>query len=234
LSLRPAIVTGGSSGIGREIAVALAGSGCGVIVTGRNLDRLEETAQMVSQGMWVTAGEITDPEFQAGLIESAREIDATGLPILVNAAGIAEFGATAEVSAESLQRQIEINLLAAMQLCRLVLPWMLEAGGGDIVNVGSIASVHPFPGAAGYVASKAGLLAFTRSLANEYRKDGIRTLSILPGSVRSEFWLDKPSSPPKELMLPPIAVGEAVRDAVQAPRDRSFDEILLMPPNGIL
>lgn len=234
MSLRPAIVTGGSSGIGREIAVALAGAGCAVLITGRNIDRLEETAQMMPQGMWVTAGDVCDASFQESLIDAAKGIDAGGLPILVNAAGIAQFGPTAEVTPESLRAQIETNLLTPMQLCRLAIPWMLERGGGDIVNVGSIASIHPFPMAAGYVASKSGLLGFTRSISNEYRKDGIRTLSILPGSVRSELWLNQPASPPKELMLPPIAVGEAVRDAVMAPRDRFFDEILLMPPNGIL
>lgn len=233
MSQRPAIVTGGSSGIGREIAIALASAGCAVLITGRDIDRLEETAQAVPQGMWVTAGDINDPEFRAGLVDAAEATGAEGLPVLVNAAGVATFGPTADLPPSAIRNLIETNLLTPIFLTQLALPWMLEAGGGDIVNVGSIASIQPFAEAAGYVASKYGLLGFTRSIANEHRKAGIRTLSILPGSVRTELWLDQPFAPPKELMLPPIAVGEAVRDAVMAPRDRFFDEILLMPPNGI-
>lgn len=234
MSDRPAIVTGASSGIGREIAIALAGAGCVVVATGRDIDRLEETAQSVPQGMWVLAGDLEDADFRHDLIATAKEVEVFGLPVLVNSAGVASFGPTSEVTPGSLEVQLRINLLTPMLLCQEILPWMLERGGGDMVNIGSIASVHPFPQAAGYVASKFGLLGFTRSLANEYRKDGIRMLSMLPGSVRSEFWLDQPYSPPVEEMLPPIAVGEAVRDAVMAPRDRFFDEIRLMPPNGIL
>jgi short-subunit dehydrogenase len=135
---------------------------------------------------------------------------------------------------ETLDELINLNLTSVIRTCKAAIPWMLERGGGDIVNVCSIASIHPFGQAGAYVSAKAGLLGFTKSLSSEYRSQGIRVAAVLPGSTDTPLWDSQTFSPDRKEMLSPEAVAEAIRDVVLAPRDRSFDEIVLMPPKGIL
>lgn len=231
---RPAIVTGASSGIGREAAILFSEAGCSVLLVARRKEKLEEVADLCGNGAWIVSGDLRDAAFCHEVIEAGKAIEGDGLPILINAAGTASFGPTHEMLVEKIDEQLDINLKAAILLCREAIPWLQAKGGGDILNVGSIASVNPFGQAGAYVASKFGLLGFTKSLSNEYRKEGIRVTALLPGSTDTELWLSQSFSPAKEGMLSARAVGEAIRDAVLAPRDRSFDEILLMPPMGIL
>lgn len=232
--LRPAIVTGASSGIGRETAVLLGEAGCAVLLVARRKEKLEAVAELCAGGAWILAGDLSEEAFCHEVIEAGKAVEGNSLPILVNAAGVAAFGPTHEMPVEEIDRQLDVNLRAAVLLCREAIPWLRAKGGGDILNVGSIASVNPFGQAGAYVASKFGLLGFTKSLSNEYRKEGIRVTALLPGSTDTELWQSQSFSPPKEAMLSARAVAEAIRDAVLAPRDRSFDEILLMPPMGIL
>jgi NAD(P)-dependent dehydrogenase (short-subunit alcohol dehydrogenase family) len=125
-------------------------------------------------------------------------------------------------------------MIGPMQLCKFAIPWMLRAGGGHIVNVLSIAATHPFSGAAAYCASKAGLHMFGKALAAEYRGRGIRVTSLLPGSTDTPLWDKQSFQPSREDMLPARAVAECIRDVILSPPDRSYDEIVLMPPKGIL
>jgi short-subunit dehydrogenase len=234
MSARPALVTGASSGIGREAAILLSRAGCVLLLTGRRFEALEETARQCEGGATVFAGDLADPGFAAELAAEAAQAAAGGLPILVNAAGCAHFGPTHEMEAGRVREQLLVNLLAPIQLVQAMLPWMLPRGGGDIVNVASVAAVHAFPQAAGYVASKHGLLGFSRSLAAEYRERGLRVTTILPGSTDTPLWSVQSFRPEASDMLPVSAVAEAICDAALAPRDRSYDEIRLMPPKGIL
>lgn len=231
---RPTIVTGASSGIGRETAILLSEAGCSVLLVARRKEKLEEVADLCAGGAWILAGDLREASFCHEVIEAGKTVEGDGLPILVNAAGSATFGATHEMAVERIDEQLEVNLRASILLCREAIPWLFEKSGGDILNVGSIASVSPFAQAGAYVASKYGLLGFTKSLSNEYRKEGIRVTALLPGATNTTLWEGQPFVPPKEAMISARAVGEAIRDAVLAPRDRSFDEILLMPPMGIL
>jgi NAD(P)-dependent dehydrogenase (short-subunit alcohol dehydrogenase family) len=135
---------------------------------------------------------------------------------------------------EAIEQTLKINLMAPIYAIHAALPWMLEAGGGKIVNVLSIAAVHTFPGSGAYAASKAGLLALGRSVAADYRSQGVRVTAILPGSVDTPLWEGKSFVPNREDMLTREAVAETIRDVVLMPQDRSVDELLLMPPKGIL
>jgi short-subunit dehydrogenase len=152
----------------------------------------------------------------------------------VNNAGIAEFGSFDQQSWEVIQQHMHLNVLAAMELCHASLPWMLEVGGGQVINVLSISARVPFSGATAYCTSKAALHMFGRVLALEYRARGVRVTSLIPGSADTPLWDNKPWKPEPADMLPAKAVAEAIRDVVLSPLDRNFDEITLMPPNGIL
>jgi NAD(P)-dependent dehydrogenase (short-subunit alcohol dehydrogenase family) len=111
---------------------------------------------------------------------------------------------------------------------------MLETGGGRIINVLSIASLHAFPSSAAYVASKFGALGLTRSLAAEYRDKGIRMTALLPGSTDTPLWKRQAWSPEPSDMLKPADVGAAIADIITSPLEASYDEVVLLPPKGIL
>jgi NAD(P)-dependent dehydrogenase (short-subunit alcohol dehydrogenase family) len=140
----------------------------------------------------------------------------------------------ADTSLADWERQLRVNLTGTFLACRAVLPTMLAQGRGDIVNVLSIASRVAFPGAAAYCASKWGALGFTRVLAEEVRRQGVRVTALCPGSVDTPFWDAIPSPPDRSRMLAPEAVAESVLWIVGRPPTMSMDELVLMPRDGIL
>lgn len=238
-----AIVTGASSGIGRATAEVLIEAGIEVVAAARSIEKMRDLRDRCA----VHPCDVRNSWSCENLILFART-GSSRVPVLINAAGTAHFGpydqtdegeqeTVEERAANAFERgpgQVHTNLLGPMYLCQAVIPWMLEAGGGHIVNVLSIAATHPFPGAAAYCASKAGLHMFGKSLAAEYRGRGIRVTSLLPGSTDTPLWDAQSFQPDRTEMLSPKAVAECIRDAVLSPTDRSYDELVLMPPKGIL
>jgi len=232
--MKRVLMTGASSGIGRAAALELAKRGCDVVVTGRNVEALTAVWTACGGGA-VVAGELTKDEDRARIVEKAFAGLEGVEPILVNAAGIAEFGEFLSLSSESLEAQIAVNLLAPMHLCQLALPYMVKEGSGHIVNVLSIVAELPLAGASAYAASKAALRMFGKVIATEYRRQGVRVTGILPGAVNTPIWDGIGSNGPNRAdMLTPEAVATAIADVIMSPPDRSFDEITMMPPKGFL
>jgi NAD(P)-dependent dehydrogenase (short-subunit alcohol dehydrogenase family) len=245
-----AIVTGASSGIGRATVEALIEANIEVVAASRSWEKLRDLRDKCA----IHPCDVTNQWNCEHLIDFAK----TGnprTPVLINAAGTAHFGPFAEIEdvdeaeqEEDIDRQlrehreklakyvgqISANLLGPMHLCKAAIPWMLESGGGHILNVLSIAATHPFPGAAAYCASKAGLHMFGKALAAEYRSQNIRVTSLILGSTDTPLWDNQSFQPNRAEMLTPKAVAECIRDVVLSPPDRSYDEITLMPPKGIL
>jgi NAD(P)-dependent dehydrogenase (short-subunit alcohol dehydrogenase family) len=224
------IVTGASSGIGRAAAQALVEADYDVLLVGRREAGLRET----SGASPIAVCDVSDFSACCRAVEQARELWRDSHPVLVNSAGAAAFGPFHETPVEQIEEQVKVNLLGTMFMCRAVLPWMLEAGGGQIINVLSIASTHVFPGGSAYGASKAGALMFTRILAAEYRGQGIRVTALMPGSTATPLWEGQAFQPDRADMLSAEAVAGAIVDLVKSPKDRNVDELLLMPPKGVL
>lgn len=234
---RLAIVTGASRGIGRETALMLAKSDCDLLLTARSeveLERIAKECRVSGVSATVVAADLTDPTCCAAVIEQAKPLLKDRYPVLINVAGIAEFGSFDQQPMEAFHRHVHVNYLAAVTMCHAVLPSMLQREGGQIVNVLSIAATHAFSGAAAYCSTKAALLMFTKVLALEYRARGVRITSVIPGSTDTPLWDRNPWKPPVTDMLSARAVAEAIRDVVLSPANRNFDEVVLMPPNGIL
>lgn len=231
--MRRILVTGASSGIGRAFAI-LAGKDANrrLVLAGRNEVRLDDVASRCACPVEAFLGDLGDPAVAWRLVAFAEE-RLGGLDALVNVAGFAEYGPYEGLDWSSVEEQLKINLIAPMATIHAALPAMLAHGRGRILNVLSIAAVHPFPGAAPYVAAKAGLLGFSRSLNAEVRKRGVRIQCLLPGATDTPLW-DGGEHPPRDKMLTCRAVAETMRDALAAPDDRALDEIVLMPPEGIL
>lgn len=225
--MKEIIITGASSGIGAATARLLAGHR--LILVGRNAERLEAVSQVA--GGRTIVGDLTDAETVQRVADSVSED--SGGRVVVHAAGVAHFGDTSDMSWDTIESQLEINLMAPLRLTHRLLPWLL-GGSGQVVNVLSIAATQTFPGAAGYCASKTGLLAAMRSLSAEYRKQGLRITNVIPGATDTPLWEGGSFVPDRRDMLTAEAVALCIADVIHAPADRNFDEITLMPPKGIL
>lgn len=183
-----AIVTGAASGIGFATALRLAAAGHSIVAVDVDADRLEHTRTAVE----AAGGRISLHAFDIR-DETAFEtlLAEVGTPkILANIAGVGVAAPAAETSTADWDRVIGVNLTATFTSCRAVLPGMVAAGGGIIVNVGSIAGVVGVRNRAAYCASKGGVIALTKSIAADYVGKGIRVNAICPGTVASE-WIDK-------------------------------------------
>jgi NAD(P)-dependent dehydrogenase (short-subunit alcohol dehydrogenase family) len=181
---RSALVTGAASGIGRATALRLATEGAEVVATDVNaelLGKLEVDADGRGGSVTTLVTDVSDEEAVATMV--AEAVDRLGkLDVVVNVAGVLAFSHTHEQSLDGWNRMIAINLTGTFLVCREVLPHLL-ATGGNIVNLASTAAHKGQPWATAYVASKGGVLAFTRSLAVEYAGQGLRVNSISPGGI---------------------------------------------------
>ncbi len=183
-----AVVTGASSGIGAAIARELADRGHGVTLVARREDRLRELADELAGRVRVEviACDVADSAARSGLFD---EVDRRGLTadILVNNAGIGTIGAVTNASVDDEIAQVRVNVEAVIDLTTRAVQQMVPRGRGAILNVGSTAGYHPFPGQAGYAASKAFVITYTQGLRGELAGTGVTVALLNPGPVRTEF-----------------------------------------------
>ncbi len=184
-----ALITGGGSGIGRRIAIALAGAGASVVVTARRLEKLEQTKARIEAEAGKAACLPADLEDIDGLdAVAAKAAKPFGAPdILVNAAGVNFREAAADVTPESWNRTLAINLTTPFFLARVLVPAMKDRGCGRIVNIASLQSVRAFPNGIAYGASKGGVGQLTRAMAEEWSRFGIACNAIAPGFFPTEL-----------------------------------------------
>ena len=186
---RVALCTGASSGIGRRMAGALARAGAAVVLVARRLDRLREAqAEIAEAGGKADClkADLSTPAAADDVV--ARAAPLFGAPdILVNAAGINPRQAPEEITLESWDRTLAINLSLPFFMARACVPGMKAKGGGNIINIASLQSFRAFPKGAPYGASKGGLTQLTRAMAEAWSRDGIVANAIAPGFFETEL-----------------------------------------------
>ena len=190
---RVALVTGGSRGIGRAISEQLAAAEVRVAVNYRSDHASAEAtvAAIESSGgtaMSVAADVSRDADVERLVAEVGEGLGAVDL--LVNNAGIFDYGGHRETTAELWRRTMEVNLTSAFLVSWAVKDGMIERGYGRIVNVASIAALRPRPNSIAYAASKAGMIGLTRSLAEAVAGDGVRVNAIAPGLIQTDILAD--------------------------------------------
>ena len=176
-----ALVTGGSRGIGRAIALELGEAGAEVVVgyrTGR--DEAEAVASEI--GGRAVQADVSDPESAKALVEAAGDVD-----VLVNNAGLTRDGVLARMSDDDWRTVIDTNLSSVFYTCRAAARTMMRRRSGAIVNVSSIVGVHGNWGQTNYAASKAGIIGFTKSLARELGSRNVRANVVAPGYVKTQL-----------------------------------------------
>ena len=183
---KTALVTGANAGIGEAIAGVFAREGASVVLTGRRQAELNRVTQDISKGggrAVGVAGSVTDETHVRTAV--AQCLSHFGrVDILVNNAGIGDFGKRLhEVDDVTWQRVLDVNLTGVFRMTRAVLPELVKAGGGSIINISSIASLVGIPMLSAYAASKGALDALTRSVALDYAGDKVRCNVINPGLV---------------------------------------------------
>jgi 3-oxoacyl-[acyl-carrier protein] reductase len=178
---RTALVTGGSRGIGAAIARELGRAGARVVVGYRSgAEEAENVAGEV--GGSAVQADVANREDAKRLIEEAGEVD-----VLVNNAGITRDGVLARMTDEDWREVIETNLSSVFYTCRAVSRGMMKRRGGSIVNLSSIVGIHGNWGQTNYAASKGGIVAFTKSLAQELGSRGVRANVVAPGYIRTQL-----------------------------------------------
>jgi len=229
LKSKVALVTGGSRGIGKAIARKLASLGAAVSIGGRDAVALEQSADEIRELGCPVHAQIADVTKSADVETLVRATQGKLGPIsiLVNNAGIGLFGPVQEKSEEEWDLVINSNLKSIFLVSRAVVPSMIRAGVGDIVNISSLAGKNTFAGGGIYCASKWGVQGLTGCMAEDLRGYGIRVSAICPGSVATEFSGRGAKDPEKVLSAEDVAHAVAML-VLQGPQS-FISEVHLRP-----
>lgn len=179
---RSALVTGGTGGLGAAVVTRLLDDGWRVVVpwvAERELERVERR-----EGLELVQADLFEQQAVADAVALAAGDEAAPLRAVVNlVGGFAQGARVAEEPVESFEAQLRLNLRPTYLVTQAALPHLVASGGGSVVCVGTRAALQPFPGAAGYVTAKAGVIAFAQAVAVEYRDDGVRCNALLPSVI---------------------------------------------------
>jgi NAD(P)-dependent dehydrogenase (short-subunit alcohol dehydrogenase family) len=207
LNGRRAIVTGGAQGIGRAVAERFIASGAKVVLWDRDLDLSRKTADEI--GATAVDVDVTDPK-TIDMALATTEAVLGGVDILVNNAGIAGANATVwDYDPDEWRKIMDINLNGVFYCCRAVTPKLIANGYGRIVNVASIAGKEGNPNASAYSASKAGVIALTKSLGKELANQNVSVNCVTPAAARTAIF-DQMSEEHINYMLSKIPMGRFV------------------------
>ena len=231
-----AVVTGAGRGIGHATAMALAREGATVVLAARTRQQLAATAAEIREtggaALAIPTDVTQDAAVEAMVEQAIAELGR--LDILVTAAGVASFGPVSGTKPTDWDGMLAVNLRAVMVSCRAVLPIMIRQRRGTIINVASVAAQRAIPGAAVYTATKAGVVGFSRVLAEELRSEGVRVGVLVPGAVDTPLWDAIPGSPDRSRMLRPADVARAAVLMASLPPGAALEELTLLPQGGIL
>lgn len=189
LTHKVAIVTGSSSGIGKAIALRFGAEGAKVVVTARRMALCERTVAQIEKAggeAWAVQTDVAD-EYQVERLIEGTVLRYGRLDVLVNNAGVVAGGRLAEATTKLFDDVMNVNLRGTFFCCRAGFTQMKKQGGGTIINMSSVAGVQAWAGTGTYSASKHGIMALTKSLADEGRPHHIKVSAICPGSVADDL-----------------------------------------------
>lgn len=186
---KTALITGGSRGLGKAIALALATEGVNVAITGRNEDLLKSVVKELEEKGVKSSYAVFDVSNKKEVYENLNQLqkDFGTFDILVNNAGIAAFGGILDMDDEQWEDIIRTNLLGPYYVSKSVVPSMVEKKSGDIINISSTAGLKGNAATSAYSASKFGLIGMSESMMLELRKHNIRVTTLTPSTIASDM-----------------------------------------------
>jgi uncharacterized protein len=210
-----AVVTGASSGLGREFALALSERGYPILAVARRGERLRVLADEVGASGGRLEPLVADLSTTTGVEALLGRAASLDIELLVNNAGVATYGPFASTAVERQRELVRLNVEAIVTLTGRLLPALLARGHGGVINVASQMAFQPMPYFAAYAASKAFVLGFSEALAEELRGTGVRVTAVAPGFARTEF-TDVAGSRAPERRFPHLEARHVVESALRA------------------
>lgn len=216
-----ALVTGGGRGLGKAVAVALANEGVNVGITGRNEESLKTTVAELEKLGVKAAYSVFDVEEMAQVEQGVASIASQlgSIDILINNAGVGDFGSFEEMPVETWEKVMKVNLFGVYYVAKATLPYLKQNKEGDIVNVASTAGLKGAPNMSAYCASKAAVISLSQSLMAELRKFNIRVITLTPSTIATDMSIEgglTDGNPEK--VLQPEDFAEWVRDILKMNR----------------
>ena len=229
------IITGGSEGVGAATARMFAEAGANLMLVARNKKNLDAIAEELraKTKVEVFAMDVSDAEACVDVFKKAA-FEFGRVDVLVNNAGYHNRGPVEEIDPADLGKMIDVNLKAPIMLTRIALPYLREAGGGAIINVGSLAGRAPIQDNAGYGASKAGLRSFTYALGFELADSDIKVAVVSPGPIDTGFIMSDIDSVPDINFSQPVSSAEEVAQAVLDLCGNNMRELSMPKVGGFL
>lgn len=219
---KKAIITGGSRGLGKAVAIAFANEGIDIAITGRNEQKLQETvAELKKLGVNATYA-LFDvgnyAEVQTGVAQIVSDLG--GVDILINNAGVAAFGTLNDMKVEQWTEIIQTNLMGMYFVTKEVLPHLIAKNEGDIVNVSSTAGLTGNASTSAYSASKFAVIGMSEALMKEVRKNNIRVCTLTPSTIASDMSIDLgiATKDSEDKVLQPEDFAELVVAGLKLPR----------------
>ena len=216
-----AIITGGGRGLGKAVALILASEGVNIGITGRNEENLKMTVEEIKKhgvnASYAVFSIDNEIHVKAGIESLAEQLG--GIDILINNAGIGDFGSIEEMSSEVWEQVIKTNLFGVYYAAKAVYPFLKQKGEGDIINVASTAGLKGGPNMSAYAASKAAVVSLSQSMMAEWRKQNIRVVTLTPSTIASDMSIEgglTDGNPDK--VLQPEDFAEWVRDILKMNR----------------
>lgn len=231
---RVALITGGSTGIGRAIADALGRAGCRIAICARSRDRLEATADELARGGFDVLAVPADVSREESVEQLADRVtgELGAVDVLVNNAGVARFGRIDQLTPGDYDAVFDVNVRGLFLCTRAFAPGMMERGDGVVVNIASLAGKNHFAGGSVYAASKHAVLGMSKCMMLDLREHGVRVIAVCPGSVDTPFF-DKQDrfEPDRDRIVQPEDVARVVVDAVRLSDRGTVSEVEIRPVN---
>lgn len=237
-SRQKALITGASSGIGKETALAFAKAGVDLALVGRSQEKLDAVISEVKQYSVSVQSYQIDLAATETVKDKIKDVvaDFGGVDILVNNAGMGYTNPLSETPLEEWEQVLNLNLTSVFQCIQGVLPTMRDRARGTIINIASIAAHSPFPTWGAYSVSKAGIITLSKALSGEEKENGIRVVTITPGAVNTPLWDSDTVQMElnRDAMLDPKVVAQTIVQAALLPQQAVIEEMTLMPSAGAL
>jgi len=222
-----AIITGASTGIGRELAIELSNNYF-VYLISRNIDNLNKTKEIIinnNNDCDIIVADITNQESIEKIYNTIHDKD--NIELLINNAGIAIFKDISSTSIDDWDKTINVNLRGSFLMTRLIVEIFKVKKSGKIVFINSGAGLKPFKNSSAYVASKYGLRGFASSLREELREYNVKVISIFPGAVDTPLWDNKNVDNIREDMMNVNDLCQTIIHSINAPNNCVVEEILI-------